>query len=351
MPAEQRSDTEKELGEIRREVIEARNLVIKTDNLLKNLHAEVKGVGKKQEEFQRRQWISSAVAYVLFAALCGAGAVTVVSLRTSSAAQERERLEKSVVELTAQLEKQRSEVAAVQGAQRAAGEIYRMMTSLPGDERMKGVDALLKLDTSKLTPLEKQALNDRAQLLREEIGQAAFERGKAAYRRNELATAVTELSRFVALNPRQPDLLESSYYLGTALSTLKKHDQAVPHLARFVSGDRRAKNRDYAMLLLAQSYEQTGQLDKALETAREALGSYPNTAFAGQLRARISSAKRLQSAGADSAAVQAATISAGRAPAQAPRPAAPAAPAPAGAKPPEPAPGAVTSPASNPAGQ
>lgn len=307
MPVEQKSESDKEMSELRREVIEARNLVIKTDNLLKNLHAEVKSVGKRQEEFQKRQWISSAVAYALFAILCTAGAIMISSARTSTANQERERLQSETKTLAAQLEQQKADAAAQSGAQRSAAEVYKKMTDANGDDRLKGVDLLVKLDTSRLSYLERKALDDRSQLLRNEIGQAAFERGKAAFRKNDMATTVTELSRFVALNPQSQDLLDASYFLGTALNMLKKHEQAIPHLARFVNDDKKSKTRDYAMLLLAQSYEQAGQLDKALETARDALATYPNTQFASQLRGRISSAKRLQGAGADSAEVQAAT--------------------------------------------
>src|SRR5512138_313608 len=101
MPVDHKPDSEtKELTEIRKEVIEARNLVIKTDNLLKNLHAEVKAVGKRHEDFQRRQWISSGVAYALFAMLAVGGAVMVTRTSTSTADAERERLEKSVADLT-----------------------------------------------------------------------------------------------------------------------------------------------------------------------------------------------------------------------------------------------------------
>ena len=71
MAAETKPEQNKELSEIRKEVIEARNLVIKTDSLLKNLHAEVKAIGKRHEDLQKRQWISSGVAYAIFAALCG----------------------------------------------------------------------------------------------------------------------------------------------------------------------------------------------------------------------------------------------------------------------------------------
>src|SRR6476661_6107716 len=125
------TDTDKSLDDIRREVIESRNLVIKTDNLLKNLHAELKLVGKRQEDFQKRQWISSGVAYALFAILCIGAAVGISSARTSTATGERERLEKTVAELTTQAEKQRAETTASQNAERSAAEVYKLMTTLP----------------------------------------------------------------------------------------------------------------------------------------------------------------------------------------------------------------------------
>lgn len=301
------SASEGELAALRKEVIEARNLVIKTDNLLKNLHAEVKTVGKRQEEFQKRQWISSAVAYALFAILCTGGAIMISSARTATANQERERLQSETKTLAAQLEQQKGDAAAQAAAQRSAAEVYKKMSDASGEDRLKGVDLLVKLDTARLSFLERKALDDRSQLLRNELGQAAFERGKSAFRKNDMQTTVQELSRFVALNPQSQDALDASYFLGTALNMLKKHEQAIPHLSRFVNEDKKSKTRDYAMLLLAQSYEQAGQLDKAAETARDALATYPNTQFASQLRGRLSSVKRLQSAGADSAAVQAAT--------------------------------------------
>lgn len=312
MASDNKTETEKELGEIRREIIEARNLVIKTDNQLKNLHAELKSVRTWQLDVQKRQWIASAAAYVAFAVLCLGGGIAISSARTSTASAERERLEKQVNDLSGQLDKQKAELAAITSAQRSAADVYRMMTTLPGDERLKGVDALMKLDTSRLTALERQALNDRAAILRNEIGQAAFERGKSAFRRNDMATAVSELTRFVAMNPSENDLLDASFFLGSALNTLKKHELAVPHLARFVNQDKHSKSREYAMLLLAQSYEATGQLDKAADTVRDALGTYPNSQFAPQFRARLSSVKRLSSAGADSPAVQAATAGMGQ---------------------------------------
>lgn len=291
-----RSDSN-ELGEIRREVIESRNLVIKTDNLLKNLHAELKMVGKRQEDFQKRQWLSSAVAYVLFAALCITGAVLVSGASSASSDEEITRLGKKVTELQATIDQERAAIAAVTKSQNAANEVYRMMTNLPGEERLKGIDALVKLDTTKLSALERQALNDRADGLRKEIGDAAFERGKSAFRRNDMATTAAELARFVAMNPAEADLLDASYFLGIAYNQLRKHQDAVIHLSRFVDGDKRSKSRDYAMLLLSQSLEASGQPEKAAEIARTAIQTYPNSQFVPNLKGRLSAAKRALRAG------------------------------------------------------
>jgi TolA-binding protein len=303
--ATEKNDLGRELSDLKREVIESRNLVIKTDNLLKNLHAELKAVGKKQEEFQKRTWISSGVAYAVFAGLCVAGAVAVSSARVSAAGADRERFESTVADLNAGLEKQRAELTAVQSAQRQAADVYRMMTQLPGDERLTGIDAFTRMDVSKLSALERTALRDRAEGLRVEIGQGAFERGKAAFRRNDMGTVITELTRFLAMNPNQADGLDASFFLGVAHNQQRQHDKAVPLLSSFVEGDKKSKSRDYAMLLLAQSYEQTGQLEKAAEVARDALATYPNTQFAPQLRGRLATVRRAMG-GAGSAPLPAA---------------------------------------------
>jgi tetratricopeptide (TPR) repeat protein len=292
MAPEQKPEIEKELGEIRREVIESRNLVIKTDNLLKNLHAEVKAVGKWQTDQQRKQWVSSGVVYALFAILAGTFAFALSSAKASGIKTERDTLQKQVADLSTQLDKQKSELSANALAQRSAGEVYKEMTELPGDERLKGIDAYAKLDTSRLSSLEKSALRDRADALRKEVGESTFERGKNAFHKNDMPGVVAALTRFQAMNPPADELQDSEFFLGVAYNSLKKHDLAVAQLGKFVSGDKRSKSRDYGMTLLAQSLEETGAYDKALAVAREGLATYPNSQFAGMLRHRIGSVNR-----------------------------------------------------------
>jgi tetratricopeptide (TPR) repeat protein len=300
MATETKTELDRSLEDVRREVIESRNLVIKTDNQLKNLHAELKAVSKRQEDFQKRTWIASGAAYVAFAALAAGAAMMVTQARTQTATAERERLEKQLAETTASAEKQRLEVQAAQTAERSAAEVYRLMTSGTPDERLKGIDHMAKLDQSKTPPFVWKVLQDRAALLRKEVGGAALERGRAAFRRQEWDKAIEDLRRVITLNPEGDEVLEASFFLGNALVQSRKNEDAIPHLVRFIEGDKRAKTRDFAMLLLVQAYDASGQRDKALEVAREASGTYPASEFGQSFRNRL--ARKEQGSGAAGAA-------------------------------------------------
>ncbi|HEX4620012.1 MAG TPA: tetratricopeptide repeat protein, partial [Myxococcaceae bacterium] len=195
-----------------------------------------------------------------------------------------------------QAEKQKSDSHASTLASRQASEVYKQMTQASGDERLKAVDELVKLDQAKLSSLERQALADRAAILRKEIGQTSLERGKAAFRKSEPQQAISELSRFLAMSPGAEEGTEASLLLGAAYQQVHKPDQAIPLLLKVINADKRARQRDYAMLLLATSYDEAGQHDKAADTARDAIGSYPDSQYLGPLKTRLTVAKRQMAA-------------------------------------------------------
>src|SRR5579872_2756377 len=59
-------DADDELREIKREIIESRGLVIKTNNLTNALSADLKSMAKRQQSAERRLVWTSATAYVVF---------------------------------------------------------------------------------------------------------------------------------------------------------------------------------------------------------------------------------------------------------------------------------------------
>src|SRR3954462_12942427 len=94
-----------EISALRREVIEARNLVIKTDNLLKNLHAELKQMGRKHEEQEKRHWMTSVAAYIAFAVLAGVGAIAYANAEVRTARNDAQANEARAAALQKDAEK------------------------------------------------------------------------------------------------------------------------------------------------------------------------------------------------------------------------------------------------------
>jgi TolA-binding protein len=287
MPQDTPTDLNKSLEEIRREVVEARNMTIKTDNALKSLHAELKVVSGQQAEFQKRTWFSTGAAYLGFLGVCVAGTVVLSGARAASATDQKQRLEAQVGELTAQLDKQKAEAAAVEKAEKAAADVYKMMTTLPGEERLKGVEALAKLDLTRLSPLTQKALQDRATLLRKEVGASVLERGKTAFRRSDWPETIEQLGRFLAMNPTEEDALDASFFLGNAYFQSRKYEDALKPLTRFVEGDKKARTRDFALIMLMQSHDMLGNKDKATEYAKEGWQTYPASEFRMQFINRL----------------------------------------------------------------
>lgn len=292
VPAEdEKRPVDWELAELRKEVVEARNLIIKTDNLLKNLHAEVKNAAKRSDDQYRRTRYASLGAYAGFLALSVAigvlGARASVSserARVESSAAEAELAKKRAEELGAQVQKNKQDSDQAKVSTERALAAYRLMSEGEGEGRLRGVDELAKLDRSRLTALEQRVLEDRAHGLKAELGQAAFERGRNAVRREDMRSGAAELRRYLALDPDGADSIQANYLLGAALYTLKDFDGAVAPLERFAAKAKGQKNADYALYLLASAHGALGHHERAAELFKRALAEYPASEFAPQMQ-------------------------------------------------------------------
>src|SRR3954452_10681920 len=59
-------EVDEQLREIKRQIIESRVLVIKTNNLTNALSADIKSIAKRQQGYERRLAWNRATAYVVF---------------------------------------------------------------------------------------------------------------------------------------------------------------------------------------------------------------------------------------------------------------------------------------------
>ncbi|MHB8419964.1 MAG: tetratricopeptide repeat protein [Myxococcales bacterium] len=277
---------ERELIELRREVLESRNLVIKTDNLLRGLHAEVKAFGKRQEEAERHRVFASAAAYACFAALCAGGAALAARGFVASAQEDAAQARRDAASAVAGAAQLRSELGARQAASEAAARAY---AKVAGDAagRLDGLAAVGQLDRKLLTPLEVKALDDRASQARREAAAAALESGRAAFRHNDFKGAAAELGRYFQIaDPAGADVL-ASLDLGVALWQQRAFAPAAAQLERFLALGKGLKNRDYAALLLGESLEGAGRAAQAEDVYKSGIAEHSQSEFAPQMRHRL----------------------------------------------------------------
>src|SRR5437870_825577 len=148
-----------EIAALRKEVIEARNLVIKTDNLLKNLHAELKQMGRKHEEQEKRHWMTSVTAYAAFAVLAGVGAIAYARAEVRTARDEAQGAEAHARSLQQDAEKIKTADQARRESSEKAARIYDLLgNEKEGPGLNQAMSQAMHLEKNLLSPLEAKAI-------------------------------------------------------------------------------------------------------------------------------------------------------------------------------------------------
>jgi hypothetical protein len=295
---EKKTGIEKELAELRAEIYEARNLVIKSDNLLRTLHAEVKAVGKTQERFEGRHFVSSVAAYAIFALLAAGAAFWIVQATLGPARDSADEAIAAAAERVAAAEASaataREALSARQVAEREATAVYEGLASEDPAARRAALDALDRLDVSQIPEVLRRLLVERAADLRHAMVRDAWDRGRRAYLAERMEEAAEALDVVVGQRAHLgPDFepaiqAQAAYYLGAARNRLGAHGEAVRVLRLYVEDANAPRNTlAYAHLLLGDSLEQSAQADAARAAFQSGLEAEPGGRHAQVLRRRL----------------------------------------------------------------
>src|SRR5216684_4077743 len=248
--AESISSQTGEMAQLRKEVIEARNLIIKTDNLLKNLHAELKLMGRQHDEQEKRHWMTSVTAYIAFAVLAGVAAIAYARAEVRTARDEAQANEARAIALQKDAEK----IKAADQTRRDANEKAMRVYELLGSEREgpglnQAMAQAMHLDRGQLSALETRAIDDRAAGLKLKIAEAALAAGTSAFRRQDWKGVSEMLGRYVELEPKVTDA-QVWYHLGSARMQTKEYQGAIVPLESYLKSAGGTKTAQYAGLLL-----------------------------------------------------------------------------------------------------
>jgi TolA-binding protein len=279
-------EVDEEIREIKKEIIESRGLVIKTNNLTNALGADIKAIGKRQAAHERRTWWNSVVAYALLGTACLFGfrflldvSVREMEVEKDSLAQEVKRLRAAVDEEVKRAEKRaQAEAKAVQ-----FHELVKQKQRAEVIERWNG------LNKEQLSPAERSMFRDVVARFQAELSTEAYQNGLELMRTGRYAEATESFHDAIRLDEGAAHVPSARYSLGLAFQKLGKYAQAKLEHERVIEQNTDKEIHPNATLSLAQSLDELGDLDGARAQLRKLLAKWPRSALIPDARQYLGS--------------------------------------------------------------
>lgn len=252
--------------ELHQEVLETRNVSIKTDHSLRNLTSDVKQIARRQQSYERRLLFNSVGAYLIFAALTFAGLLTFfrasiarTELDHELAAEQRASLEEAVSNLEAELERRRQ-------SEREAWEFYELLVS---GRRSEVVERWPAIQGRLLDRATIELFRREVDTIRHDLALEAFELGNTHVnneRWEDARDAFTASLTWVEYAPYTPDL---HFQLAETLYELDDHAAAVRYFDLSIeAGELTRQESIRAYFHRAESLQASDRPREALEAYR-----------------------------------------------------------------------------------
>ncbi|MBX3196843.1 MAG: tetratricopeptide repeat protein [Labilithrix sp.] len=277
-------EVDEELREIKREIIESRGLVIKTNNLTNALSADIKSIAKRQQTYERRLSWNSATAYIVFVVVVFAALklawdarVDQIKAETEQRALDNDRLRKE------QREAQKRDEDRSRAEARAA-QFYELVR---GGKRVELVEQWEQVKKEPLSKAELAMFSDAVERARNELAGQLYQQGMdrvRVQRWQEAATAFEE-----SLKYKDDSAIGPSVRLGLSDSYrhLNRQREAIPILALLAENAIDKEVHDDALYLLAWCQTDVQAWNDAKNTWRTLIRRFPESRFTAEAKLQL----------------------------------------------------------------
>jgi tetratricopeptide (TPR) repeat protein len=277
------------LKDLKKEISDTRNLMIKTDNLVMGLSAELKTIQKKQEQYERKYIFNSVVAYIIFVVLIGTLTFLGFEQKVTHLQKEKGEVEKKLKENREELETLTGKIEKKNRVEREALEIYKALESGKREEALRG---LSRLSMDELSVLEQKTLKDKIAGLKTELAQYAIEKATELLKKDNARAALGELERGKEFADK-PEIANLMVILmAQAHQRLSKPDKAVEVLEDLVAKQQKGPRVDQALWNLAVLYEASREMTKAREIYASLIENHRESQYAKMAYRRLRQLER-----------------------------------------------------------
>ena len=275
---------DEELRELKREIIETRGLIIKTNNLTNALSADLKSIAKRQQSYERRLVWNSATAYVVFVLVVFVALKLAWDARVDAVRAETEQTRQAVDRLARELkDAQKRDEERAKAEVRAAG-FYELIRQ---GKRAEVVEQFEALNKEPLTKTELAVFSDAAERARGELSIASYHQGldhARVGRWHEAAQSLEEALRYKDDAAHSP---VARYNLADAYRHLSRQRDAVPMLIQLSEASSDKEVMDDATYLLAQCLIDIQAWNDAKNTLRSFVRRFSDSPYFNEVRTKL----------------------------------------------------------------
>ncbi|MDI1447858.1 tetratricopeptide repeat protein [Polyangium sp. 6x1] len=273
-----------ELREIKREIVESRGLIIKTNNLTNALAADLKTISKRQLGFEKRAFWNSASANLLFV-LVVIGVVKLAwDARIDSVQAETKQAKDKIGKLEADVKEMQRRADDRTRAESAAAAFYELVRAGRRQEIIDGFEALRK---EPLSRAELAFFTDAVDTARAELGIKSYQLGLDHLRTGRWHEAAVAFEDAIRMKENAAHTPSARLNLARAYRKLNRQRDAIPMLMQLSEASPDKEITDDAMFLLCECLVDIQAWNDAKTTLRAFIRRFPDSPFLNDARMEL----------------------------------------------------------------
>lgn len=277
-------EVDEELREIKREIIESRGLVIKTNNLTNALSADIRSIAKRQQTYERRITWNSATSYVVFVLVVFAALKLAMDARIDQLKGDGDHRQKEIARLTDELARARDREKERETADERGAKLYELI------RQGKRNDLIAQWETVKgqpFTKAEAAIFADAVERARNELAAQLYQQGMdkvRVQRWQEAANAFEESIKYREDAANGPSVRLG---LAEAYRHLNRQKEAIPILTLLAENPVDKEVHDDALYLLAWCQMDVQAWNEAKNSWRTLIRRFPDSRFAAEAKLQL----------------------------------------------------------------
>jgi TolA-binding protein len=274
-------DVDDEVRQIKKEIVESRGLIIKTNNLVSALGADVKSIAKRQAGYERRLNWNSGVAIAVIGIISFAGLKLYFDAQTGGMRSEITAAETAVEELRGDLgdEVRRASDRATAAAK--AAKYYDLIRARKRADVVREYPAMAK---EALSPAEAAVFRDFEQQFRQDLSLEAYQKGLAFVEAKKYEDAIKRFEEAIALHPNGSHIPAVMHSLALALRKEKRSAEALVFAQQVADQTTDGALQADGWWLVARCARDIDDLDTARDALKILIKKWPRSALSRDAR-------------------------------------------------------------------